>query len=99
MPLHNVMKFVITLGFSCLNICWVPRMLFEHEADRSSFQHDLRDLASSNAMKLTCVMVILAYFTVPYSSQIRTENAAKTFLRWISLNKMESAVFVENILK
>ena len=39
-------------------------MLFEHEADRPSVQHHPRDLASVNAMKQTCVIVILAYFTL-----------------------------------
>ena len=39
-------------------------MLFEHEADRLSVQHHLRDLASVNAMKQTCVIVILAYLTL-----------------------------------
>ena len=51
-------------------------MLFEHEADRPSVQQHPRDPASVNEMKQTCVIVILAY--LPYSSQIRTENAAKT---------------------
>ena len=51
-------------------------MLFEHEADRPSVQHHPRDPASVNAMKQTCVIVILAYFT--FSSPFRTENAAKT---------------------
>ena len=46
--------------FSCINICRVQRMLFEHEADRPSVQHHPRDLASVNAMKQTCVIVILA---------------------------------------
>ena len=41
-----------------------------------SVQHHLRDPASVNAMKQTCVIVILAY--LPYSSPIRTENGAKT---------------------
>ena len=45
--------------FSCINICRVPRMLFEHEADRPSVQHHPRDPASVNAMKQTCVIVIL----------------------------------------
>ena len=49
-------------------------MLFEQEADRPSVQHHLRDPASVNAMKQTCVIVILAY--LPYSSPNRTENAA-----------------------
>ena len=54
----------ITHVFSCINICRVPRMLFEHEADRPSVQHHPRDLASVNEMKQTCVIVILAYFTL-----------------------------------
>ena len=43
----------ITHVFSCINICRVPRMLFEHEADRPSVQHHPRDPASVNAMKHT----------------------------------------------
>ena len=39
--------------FSCINICWVPRKLFEHEAVRP-FKHLPGDLASVNAMKQTC---------------------------------------------
>ena len=66
----------ITHVFSCINICRVPRKLFEREADRPSVQHHPRDPASVNAMKQTCVIVILAY--LPYSSPNRTENAAKT---------------------
>ena len=54
----------ITHVFSCINICRVPRMLFEHEADKPSVQHHPRDPASVNAMKQTCVIVILAYFTL-----------------------------------
>ena len=54
----------ITHVFSCINICRAPRMLFEHEADRPSVQHHPRDPASVNAMKQTCVIVILAYFTL-----------------------------------
>ena len=50
--------------FSCINICRVPRMLFEHKADRPSVQHHPRDQAGVNAMKQTCVIVILAYFTL-----------------------------------
>ena len=40
------------------------------------FKHRQRAAASVNAMKQTCVIVILAYLT--YSNPIRTENAAKT---------------------
>ena len=39
-------------------------MLFEHEADRPSVRHHPRDPASVNVMKQTCVIVILAYFTL-----------------------------------
>ena len=67
----------ITHVFSCINICRVPRMLFEHEADRPSVRHDPRDPASVNAMKQTCVIVILAYFTL-FQPWISTVNAAKT---------------------
>ena len=49
--------------FRALTFCRVPMVLFEHEADRQSVQHHPRDLASVNAMKQTCVIVILAYFT------------------------------------
>ena len=49
--------------FSCINICRAPRKLFEHEAIRPSVQTSAEDLASVNAMKQTCVIVILAYFT------------------------------------
>ena len=38
------------------------------------FKHLPREPASVNAMKQTCVIVILAY--LPYSNPIRTENAA-----------------------
>ena len=39
-------------------------MLFELEADRPSVQHHPRDPASVNAMKQTCVLVILNCFTL-----------------------------------
>ena len=39
-------------------------MLFEYEANRPSVQHHLSDLASVNAMKQTCVIIISAYFTL-----------------------------------
>ena len=58
----------ITHVFSCINICLVPRMLFQHKADRPIVKHHLRDPASVNAMKQTCVIVILAYFTLFQSS-------------------------------
>ena len=49
----------ITHVLSCINIC-----LFEHEADRPSVQHHSRDPESVNAIKQTCVIVILAYFSL-----------------------------------
>ena len=52
-------------------------MLLEHEADRPSVQHHPRDPASVNAMKQTCVIVILAYFTL-----------LSIFLHWISLKQI-----------
>ena len=53
----------ITHVFSCINIYRVPWTLFDHGEIRSSVQTSLSDLASVNAMKQTCVIVILAYFT------------------------------------
>ena len=50
----------ITHVFSCIKICRVQMILFEHEADRPSVQHHQRDQASVNAMKQTCLIVILA---------------------------------------
>ena len=46
-----------------------------HEADRPSAQTSPEGPASVNAIKQTCVIVILAY--LPYTNQIRTENAVK----------------------
>ena len=62
----------ITHVFSCINICRVPRMLFEHEADRPSVQHHPRDPASVNAMKQACVIVILAYYLMPAQFALKT---------------------------
>ena len=58
----------ITHVFSCINISG---------SQGSCLSTRPRDQASVNAMKQTCVIVILAYFTL-YSNPIRTENAAKT---------------------
>ena len=51
----------ITNVFSCINICRVPRKLFEHKAIRPSVQTSSE--GTGNEMKQTCVIVILAYFT------------------------------------
>ena len=69
------MNIGITHVFSSINICRVPRMLFEHEADRPSVHNHPRDPASVTAMKQTCVIVILAYFTLhilPCIFQVQT---------------------------
>ena len=49
--------------FSCINNCRGPRKLFEYEAVRPSVQTSYEGPVSVNAMKQTCVIVILAYFT------------------------------------
>ena len=73
--------------FSCVtfagSICRVRRMLFEHETDRPSVQHHLRDAASVNAMKQTCVIVILAYFFL-----ISPQFALKTLLKHFIYRKI-----------
>ena len=69
-------------------------MLFEHEAISPSVQHHPRDLASVNAMKQMCVIIILAYFIwfQPKPHWKRRFNIKISFfLHWISLNKMASA--------
>ena len=53
----------ITHVFSCINICWVPRKLFEHKAVRPSVETSSEGPGNVYAMKQTCVIVILAYFT------------------------------------
>ena len=64
------------------------------ESRRSCVKHLPMDQASVNAMKQTCVIIILSYFTL--FQQNHTENAAKIlkyqFLHCISLNKMALAV-------
>ena len=60
------------------------------------FKHLPRDPASVNAMKQTCVIVILAYFTLfhPNSQGKRCLNIKLSiFLHWISANKMAMAVY------
>ena len=59
--------------FHALTFVGVLRKLFEHEAVRPSCP---RDQASVNAMKQTCVIVILAYFTC-----ISTITVQKTLLK------------------
>ena len=49
--------------FSFINICRVPQKLFDHKANRPHVQTAPKDPASVNAMKQTCVIVILAFFT------------------------------------
>ena len=63
----------ITHVFSCINICRVPRKLFEREAVRPSVQTSSEDPANVNAMKQTFVTVILALFYL-----ISAQTALKT---------------------
>ena len=65
-----------TCFVSCINIFRVGRKLFEHEDVKLSVQTSPRDPANVNAMKQTCVILILAY--LPDSNQKPTENTAKT---------------------
>ena len=66
--LINKKKFTVNIGithaFSRINICRVPRKVFDHEADRPSAQISPEGPANVNAMKQTCVIIILAYFTL-----------------------------------
>ena len=98
----SLVNIGITHVFSCINICRVPRILFEHEAYRPSIQHHPRDPASVNAMKQTRVIVILAYFTLfQLNSHWKRCKKIKLsiFLHWISLNKMASAVYFRTSLR
>ena len=52
----------ITHVFSCIDICVVPRNCLNTRPIGRVLTHLLRDPASVNAMKQTCVIVILAYF-------------------------------------
>ena len=58
------------------------------------FKHRPRDLASVNAMKQTCMIIILAYYTwfqpKPHSNR-HLNIKISLFLHGISLNKMASA--------
>ena len=85
---YNNKNIGITHVFSCINICQVPRKLFERTAVSP------RDLASVNTLKQTCVIVILAYFTPFQPKQLwkrRLNIEIFLFLNWISHNKMVSA--------
>ena len=57
------MNIGITHVFACINSCRVQRKVFEHKADRPSAPTSPEG-PSVNAMKQTCVIVILAYFTL-----------------------------------
>ena len=72
----NTAASSITHVFSCINICRVSGCCLNTRLIRRVFKHLPRDPASVNAMKQTCVIIILAYFTLflPNSHQ----HAAKT---------------------
>ena len=47
----RILNIGIKHGFSCINICQVPREVLKTEAGGRSFQHLPRDLANVNALK------------------------------------------------
>ena len=55
------MGFRSAKGF---NTCWVVMKLFEHEAIRLSVETSSEGQASVNVIKLTCVIVILAFHLI-----------------------------------
>ena len=60
--------------FLCINICRVPRKQFEREADKLNVQISSEGPASVNAMKQTCEIVILAYFTLFLKALLKPYN-------------------------
>ena len=74
--------FNVTIGithvFSCISICRVPRMLFEHAVSRLNVQ-----TSSEGPGKCLCNETNMCdrYSCIPYSNPFRTENAAKTLNR------------------
>ena len=72
-----------------INICQVPRKLFEHETIRLSVQ------TSPEAMKQACVIIMLAYFTgfQPKANRKHSLNLEMPFfLHWFSPNKLAPAL-------
>ena len=51
--------------FSCVNICRARRKLFEPEAARPNVQYSSEGPANVNALKQTCLTVILAFYMIP----------------------------------
>ena len=93
---NNTCFFFHTLTFagsrgSCLNTRPIGGM----------FKHLPRDQVSVKAMKQTCVIVILAYFTwfrpIPHWKRYKTIKTS-IFLHWISLNKLASTVKLSNAI-
>ena len=66
----------ITYVFSGINICRVPRELFEHGADRPSVQTSSEGPGKNACNETTCVIVIPCIFYL--FNRICTENAVKT---------------------
>ena len=62
---HRGSTIGITHGFSCINICRVPRKLFEHEAARPSVQ-----ISSEGPGKYYCNEITLddSYSCITYDS-------------------------------
>ena len=61
----DVLKYRDQTCFSCVNICRVPRKLFEYEASSRIFKRLPRHPANVNALKLTCLIVIFAFYMIP----------------------------------
>ena len=55
----------IIRGFSCINICRIPRKLFEHETNRPSVKTFQKDPANVNTLNQLCMIVILAIYVIP----------------------------------
>ena len=58
------MNIGIIYVFSCIYICRVPRKLFEHEAARPNVKTTSEGPANVNALKQTCLIVILAVYMI-----------------------------------
>ena len=72
-------------AFSCINICRIPRKLFEHEAAGWVFKHLSRDPANVNALKQTCLIIILAFYMIPWKLASKMpEKSLKKISRFYS---------------
>ena len=79
--------------FHALTFAGGRRKLFEHELLGRVFKHRHRDPASVDAMKQTCVIVILAY--LPDFSFNRAENIKYPFsnTRFLKTKRRQRQIF------